>query len=135
MFEGPPKPEVVKKEEDPYAEYADLIAMYETPEIPAEKRVDCDTHVADFRLMVAKYEGSHNCEVLRTVTDLTPKDAPHHPVREIARQDMNEIVALLNFLEEKTNISKEELADLKARYRKLSQAVGMINQGIVDHDR
>ena len=137
MFEEPPKVEVVKKaeEEDPYAEYANLIAMYETPEVPQESRIDCEPLISEFEYLLEDFGNHHELFVLHAVRNMTAAEAPEHLIREHAKHDLVFIVEALNFLEAETNITEDRLAELKAKYRKLSQAVGIINNGVVYHDR
>ena len=63
------------------------------------------------------------------------KEAEVHPVREPARIALNTIREMLKSLGTKTNISAEKLAEGEATYKKLSQAIGILNNNIVDHDR
>jgi hypothetical protein len=134
MFEKPQKIETVEGE-DPYAEYADLIASYETPPVLPEDRLDCESSIVEFETMLAEFEAAHDLEALHAITHLSPEEAPNHLIREPAKKGLNPIVAKLNFLEEKTNITEARYDELRAKYKKLSRAVGMISRGIVDHER
>ncbi|MBA3284610.1 MAG: hypothetical protein H0U27_06070 [Nitrosopumilus sp.] len=104
-------------------------------EIPQESLRDPEKEIAEFETFITNFEQSHNLEELNTITELTPEDAPNHPIREPARKDLNPIVALLNTLKKETAITEEKHEELKAKYKRLSQAVGIINRGIVDHTR
>ena len=69
-----------------------------------------------------------------SITDLTPTEAPFHPVREPARIDLIPIVSTLKDLKETTNISTLRYEELQWEYKTLSQAVGIINNNKVLHD-
>ena len=66
---------------------------------------------------------------------LTAKEAPNHPIREPARLALIPVVTMLNTLKKETDISPEKYEELKAKYKLLSRAVGMINNSKVDHSR
>ncbi len=72
---------------------------------------------------------------LFAITNLTPAEAPNHPTREPARKSLINIVTALKVLKEETNIPEDEYDALNTRYRQLSRAVGIINNGVVDHTR
>lgn len=157
MMEGPPQqPEeekienqeqgpqsVPEKEEDPYAGLTpEQIEMYESyiadhPEIemPPESREDHTERAAALGEEMTNFEGQFDLEALNAITDLTPEEAPSHPVREPARQALESIVRNLNYLQEKTDIPPEVYDELDKQYKHLSQAVGIINNNKVDHTR
>ena len=109
--------------------------------IPTEKEIrgkglkECEPEITEIEAMFAVFEKSHNLEELLAITNLEAKDAPKHPTREPARIDLNPIVSKLRFIKNETNITESKLEELKTRYQKLSQAVGIINKGVVDHRR
>ncbi len=103
--------------------------------VAASERRECAEDVSRFEGLCADFEQAHDLEALRAIVELTPDEAPHHPIREPARIALNRIVDQMNTLSSETNITGEEYKKLKERYIKLSQAVGIINQGIVDHSR
>ena len=118
------------------------IAMYEAyiidhpeVEIPEESLRDPEKEITEFETLITSFEQSHNLEELNSIKELTSEDAPNHPIRERARKDLNPIVALLNLLKKETAITEEKHEELKKKYKHLSQAVGIINKGIVDHSR
>src|SRR3989338_226815 len=63
------------------------------------------------------------------------EDAPKYHLRESAKAALIPIVAKLNILKKETNIAPEKHEELKAKYKHLSRAVGMINSNKVDHSR
>jgi len=120
------------EEEDQYAQY-----MLDHPEMitAPEDLIESAQEIAEFEGMIELFESQHSLTELHSIIDLTPEEAPQHPVREPARLALIPIVAKLNFIRDKTNILPEKAEELKARYRRLSQAVGMINSNQIQHDR
>ena len=120
-----------KKDED--AQYAQWMEAHPEPEAPALR--ESGPEIAEFEAMITRFEVEHSLEALHQIIDLAPEEAPKHPLREPARAALEPIVATLTRLKGETNISPEKYADLRAAYKRLSRAVGMINNGKVDHDR
>lgn len=110
-----------------------FLADYPDKNLPENERRDCEKEVQEFESLLESFESKHSLEALNAIIDLTPQEAPGHPVREPARKDLIPIVALMNSLKEETNISKERHDELKEKYMKLSRAVGMINNNKVRH--
>ena len=100
---------------------------------PENERRDCETDVAAVRVLLGDFETHHSLDELNAIVDLRPENVQQYPLRESAKKALEPIVALLNILEEQTNISKERYAELKAAYRRLQNAVGMINNNRVRH--
>lgn len=109
------------------------MAKYATEEIPAEKRRECGPKVEELEGMFENFEQTHDLAALNAVANLTPAEAPSHPVREPAKQALNPIYKKLELIKDQTNITAEKYAELKVKWKRLSQAVGMINNNIVDH--
>ncbi|MBU1349243.1 hypothetical protein KJ781_04220 [Patescibacteria group bacterium] len=103
--------------------------------VPPELRKESGEMVEQFRTMVSSFESDYPLAELHAVIDLTPAEAPNHPVREPARKAIIPILTLLKSIENETDISAQNLQDLKSSLKRLSQAVGMINSGKVDHTR
>ena len=78
---------------------------------------------------------THSLAELHSIIDLTPTDAPNHPVREPARLALIPIVTMLDTLRKETNILPEKYQELRAKYKRFSNAVGFINKNKIDHDR
>jgi len=112
---------------------ANFLPQYSERDTPREDRRDCEQEVAELQNMLAAFEAEHPLGKLHAITDLTPNDAPNHPIREPARKTLIPILNRWNALKKETNISAERLAELYAAYRKLSKAVGIINNGKVRH--
>jgi hypothetical protein len=102
-----------------------------------EAKRDSGPEIVSLEGMIASFEVTYSLEELHAIDVLMPKDAPSHPLRQPAKIALEPIVALMNVLKEETDISAENYAALRAQYKRLSQAVGMINgiTGKVDHTR
>jgi len=140
MTEKPPdqppalSPEELKRQEQE-DQYQAWLKDHPEQLVSPDARADSEPHIAEFNALVDAFEAKHPLEALHAIVDLTPADAPNHPVREPARKDLGPIVTKLNFLEKKTNIPPARYEELKARYKAVSQAVGMINGDKIDHTR
>lgn len=109
-----------------------------TPVSPEE----CEEREKEFLGLIVAFEASHPIDELYAVTELDGKDVNEHPekypVRVVAKRDLGPIVTALNILKdlkERGLIPPEKYEALKARYTYLSRAVGIINNGKVDHTR
>jgi len=126
-----------------------------------ETRRDCEKEKGELLQLIDEFGKNHSLEGLNAVTDvspdlynllarykrmtaeeiestsasLTPEDANKFRTRVPAKDDLTPIVALLNILEKETNITGLDLDKLTSAYKVLSRAVGMINNGKVDHTR
>jgi hypothetical protein len=135
MNEQQPKSPYEGLTDEQIAQYEAYMTVHpETPVSPEDLR-NPEEETAELEALIANFEQAHDIEGLRAITNLTPEEAPRHPTREPARKDLVPIVGLLNALKEETNIPEEKYEELKARYRNLSRAVGLINGGVVDHTR
>ncbi len=121
-------------EEEEAEAQAQLKKYPEQTSAPESPR-DCEPEIKEFERMIDLFETMYSLEALHAITDLTPEQAPDHPIRQPAKIALEPIVALLNRLEEETNISGSRYAEMKAKYKRLSRAVGMINKNKVYHDR
>lgn len=122
----------LKEENERYEQW-----MKDNPDIviaPEDLR-ECGPEIAEFEDMLLSFESAHSLAELFLIIDLTPEEAPKHPIREPARKALIPIVSKLNILKEETNISSEKYGELETKYRHLSNAVGMINSSKVDHNR
>lgn len=134
MNEQPP---ILTPEQQQEKEDDDLLALWKKdhPEVVPERLWESGYDIASFENMVDIFTAEHSLAELNAIVDLTPEAAPQHPVREPARVALNRIYSKLVVIENKTNVSPEKLAELKAKFRVISQAVGMINNNKVWHDR
>ncbi|MFA6385964.1 MAG: hypothetical protein WCW29_04440 [Candidatus Paceibacterota bacterium] len=129
-----PKPKEQQELEDA-EQLADYLARHPELVIFKENLREADPEIVEFEAMIALFESMHSLEELHSIIDLTPTEAPKHPTREPARVALIPIVAKLNALKKETNITTEKHDELKAKYMRLSRAVGMINNNKVDHNR
>jgi hypothetical protein len=109
----------------------------ETAIAPEDLR-ECGPDIAEFEELLALFESTHSLTELHSIIDLTTAEAPKHPVREPAHLFLSRFIAKLSVLKNKTNImivSPAEYERLDAAYKRLSRAVGIINNGRVDHNR
>ena len=120
-------------------EDAELLALFmsDHPEVFAkpETKRECGPEVAELEKLFTAFEAEHSLDALHAIVDLTPEEAPNHPVREPAKNALAPITQLFNTIKDKTNITPDALAILTAKRKRLSQAVGIINKGKVDHTR
>jgi hypothetical protein len=121
-----------EEQEDQYKQW-----MKDHPEtvIAPENLHECGPEIAEFEEMLASFELIHSLAELHLIINLRPEDAPKYPLRESAKTALIPIVAKLNILKKETNIAPEKHEELKAKYMRLSRAVGMINNNKVDHNR
>ena len=105
------------------------------PELVAVPEVlkESGPEIEKFKVDVAWFEVEHPLEELNLIVDLTVEQAPHHPIREPARLALIPIVARLTAMKRETNITEEKYEEMKALYKRLSRAVGMIRNNKVDH--
>lgn len=113
------------------AEYF-LPKFNENINLEKEKR-DCNQEVIELKNLFEAFETNNSIDKLYSIINLTYKDAPNHPIRESARQDLIPIVTKLNILKEETNITMEKYEELNNHYKYLSKAVGIINGDKVRH--
>jgi hypothetical protein len=124
-----------RQEQEDAEQLADYLARHPEPVISKEDLREAEPEIIEFESMIALFESVHSLTELNSIIDLTPQEAPKHAIREPARVALIPIVTLLNILKKETNISTQKYEELKAKYRRLSQAVGMINNNKVDHNR
>ncbi|MFA6552246.1 MAG: hypothetical protein WCT19_01970 [Candidatus Paceibacterota bacterium] len=84
-----------------------------------------------YEALITAFEKKHNVDLLFAIK--TQAEALQSEERTSAKNDLTPILDFLNKNESK--IASEQHAFLFAKYKRLSQAVGMINSGIVDHER
>lgn len=100
-----------------------------------ERRKESGPAIASLESLMSSFEVEHPLAELQAIVDLKPEDAAKNPVRESAKTALIPIVAALNALKVETDITEAEYQAIKAKYRRLSQAVGIMSGGKVDHTR
>ena len=118
-------------------EYDDLLDLFSNrhPEVKMENLRDCGLEVEKAERLMAEFESKHSLAELLAISELTPEEAVTHPVRRPAWADAITIEELVKTLKRETNIPKEKYDELEARRKIISNAVGYINNNMVDHNR
>lgn len=124
-------PEEKRRLEDEEAER--LMAGYADEEASSEANVEIEAEIKKFDTLVEAFEAQISIEALLAIA--TEVEAKDHPVRESAKGAMAAINAQFNLLKSSGAVSTEDLARVSAARKRLSNAVGFINNGKVDHDR
>jgi ferric-dicitrate binding protein FerR (iron transport regulator) len=132
MNENPEKRDEIPSQED--QELIDSwLAKYASEEIPPEKRRECGPEVAELEQMFEDFEKTHDLEALSAITDITTlEEAQAHPTWMPAQRALHPIYAKFRVLKDETNITDEKHAELKAKWKRLTQTIGMINDGKLD---
>jgi hypothetical protein len=104
-------------------------------EMTLEERRPCGAEVLELEGIITSFESMYSLEDLHAIQVLTVEEAPIHPLRAPANKALNPITALLKVLKKETDISDEQHAALFQEYKRLSRAVGIINNDKVDHTR
>ena len=132
MNENPEKHDEALSEED-QANVDAWLAKYATEEIPPEKRRECGPEVEELERMFEDFEKTHDLEALSVITDITTlEEAQAHPTWMPVQRALHPIYAKFRVLKDETNITDEKHAELKAKWKRLTQAIGMINDGKLD---
>ena len=137
---GPQSPEELAeikkaKAEAQLAYYAELAAEMDKQNAPPEIKRECGPEIVKFDELIVAFEQEHSLEALHLIIDLKRAEAPEHPVREPARKALAPVFAQLKVLKLETDIPEERLLEIKQDYKRLSMAVGVINNDKVDHTR
>jgi len=104
-------------------------------EIKSEDLRESGPLVIEWEGTVTSFEAIYSLSELHAITEITPEESEAHRLREPAKEAFCRIEVNLDSLKRETNVSKEKFEELQAKYKLLSQAVGIINKGRVDHTR
>ena len=123
------------QEEHEGLEHEDLIKYYEDLEAQErlKEKVECGPHIEEFEEMLAPLLRKEVLEVLDAIK--TEEVALNSEERESAKNALIPLVEKMKFLDRRTNITRDEYDRVHKKYKIISNAVGMINNGMVDHDR
>ena len=125
--------------EEQIARGEEMFAAYNSthPEVVAkpEGKLDCEPEIKAFEEMTASFEATYSLERLHSIVDLPQEKEKDYPERIAAKEALKPIFQKLMFLEKRTDISKERLAEMDAKYKRISKAIGMVRNGVVDHTR
>lgn len=95
--------------------------------------VECGPHIEEFETLLNSFEQTYSTEALYAIS--SKEEALDSEERGSAIEDLKPIVSVLKFIKDQTDITDEEHDKLQKKYKHLSNAVGFINSGVVDHDR
>lgn len=123
-----------KQEQEEDDRCAMYLQMHPEPSLSPEDLRGVELQITDFREMLLVFEGKYSLEDLHAIVDLSPKDAPLHPLREPARRDLIPIVEKLNVLKGILGEESYEYRELYKKYLLLSSAVGYSRGAIIVHD-
>lgn len=104
-----------------------------TPRV--EGRRDCMPEIAELGAMMVAYEGTYPLVEMSVRVSFALEEAEEKRVWGAARDALAPIIAKLNTLQNETDISTERWEALRAQYKRLSRAVGIIRNGVIDHAR
>ncbi len=118
-----------------FDEHKDLIKHYEdlNSKEALKPKVEYSPHAEEFDKMLAPLLKEELLAILNTIE--TEKEAISSEERVSAKEALIPLVTKMNFLKNRTNIEEEEFEKLHRQYKIISNAVGFINNGMVDHDR
>jgi hypothetical protein len=104
--------------------------QYKTPEIPKEEKRECGPDIAELETSFAKFEEEFDINELHAVTNPTPREFPKNSLRDAANERLKAMTInkKLRLLEETTDITADKLAELKAKSKRLADAVGVISK-------
>lgn len=94
-----------------------------------KNKIEVTNEMREFKRMLDEFEATYSIEELFAVVDLTADPDRKHPLRDLAKKALNPI----NEFRSK-NISTGD-DELNTQWKKISNAVGIINKGMVDHNR
>jgi hypothetical protein len=132
---SPEEERLQREKQEQEDQYAAWMEDYPETVIPPEQRRECGPEVEQFKGMVSSFEATYPLAELHAITEITSAEMNDHPLRTPAKNALIPIQEQMKLLEKETDISAEGLKELKALWKRLSQAVGMINAGKVDHTR
>ncbi len=119
----------VKDSNVPDSEGRELLEQYENNNPGKFAPVDLESGIehkkAEFEKLIFEFKEKYPLDALFAITD--PADTQAQVLRNPAKNDLIPIVSLMN--------SMPASDELKAQYKILNQAVGMINGGKIIHDR
>ena len=129
-------PEEQNLPEEQEEQYKQWVKDHPETVMASEDLRECGPEIVELEEMLVSFELIHSLPELHLIIDLKPEDTSKYPLRESAKATLIPIVAKLNILKKETNIAPEKHEELKAKYKRLSRAVGIINSNNkVDHNR
>src|ERR1035437_71607 len=86
-----------------------------------------------YEALFETFEAKHDVDALYAIK--TADEALGSKERMSAKSDLIPVLNFLNTLEHEKKVTSEQYLVLYEKYKRLDRAVGMINSGLVDHNR
>jgi hypothetical protein len=110
-----------------------FIGNYPTIEVEQFTPEQCTEKIKELEALYTNFEQTHNLDVLNAIQVHTPEEAYANTVREAAKKDLPAIASLKILLDKQSQIPKEAIQKLHTRYQLIQAAVGVLNNGQLDH--
>jgi hypothetical protein len=95
--------------------------------------VECGPYIEELETMISPFMEEEILATLRAIQ--IEEDARNSKERKSANQLLGSVLKKMDFLQKKTNITTGKRDELYKKFKTLSNAVGIINRGLVDHNR
>ncbi|GMQ95129.1 MAG: hypothetical protein BMS9Abin13_240 [Patescibacteria group bacterium] len=128
-------PNNFKEGPESFDEHEDLIKYYEdlNAQEALKPKVEYGPHAEEFEKMLVPLLEEGLLAALNTIE--TEEEAMSSKERASAKEALIPLVSKMNFLKNRTDIDEKEFEKLHEQYKIISNAVGFINEGKVDHNR
>lgn len=103
--------------------------------VQVETKKGCEQLIIEFESMISDFEATYSLLELNAIVDLSADPDRKHPLRDPAKKALGPIFAKLTVLKNETTLSDEKYDELNRKWKILSNAVGLVNKGMVDHNR
>lgn len=103
--------------------------------VQVETKKGCEQLIIEFESMISDFEATYSLLELNAIVDLSADPDRKHPLRDPAKKALGPIFAKLTVLKNETTLSDEKYDELNRKWEILSNAVGLVNKGMVDHNR
>lgn len=132
MLENPNE-EIEKIKAMQLIELQNWLETHPNEEIPMEMRRDPEAEIAELFNMHSEFETKYSLEELHAIENA---DDINYQKRLEAIEDLKPLTALRMKIKKETTISEQRYEDeLFTSYKRLSQAVGVLSNGKIDHTR
>ena len=118
-----------------HGEYEELLRQNEDREHRDQflVKLECGPRIVEFEEMIALLLEEGRLEVLSAIE--TEEEARGSEERTSIKKALIPLVSKMNYLKNRTDIEEDEFKKLYEQYKIISNAVGVINGGMVDHNR
>lgn len=114
-------------------EMFEFISRRDAPKTEApEARESAEAHIAEARTLFEDFRQTFSLDALHAID--TAEAAYASAERKAAHEAIKPIVAKLDFLRKKTDITDDAYAPLQEEYQTINRALGMINGDRLDHE-